>query len=53
LLDSRGAEWLNGYQFGFEMLLINGLLIFMLLVATSRGKRMVDLRASDHALKTN
>ena len=29
ILDSNSVEWFNGYQFGFELLILNGLITFM------------------------
>ena len=28
ILDSNSVQWLNGYQFGFELLILNGLITF-------------------------
>ena len=36
LLGKNAASWFNGYQIGFEMLLINGLLTFLGLYAISK-----------------
>lgn len=38
-LSRNSKEWLNGYEFGFEMLLLNGGLIFGLLYLFSTKKR--------------
>ena len=29
ILDSNSVEWFNGYQFGFELLVVNGLICFL------------------------
>ena len=29
LLDVNAAQWFNGYQFGFELLILNGLITFI------------------------
>lgn len=36
LIVSNSVEWLNGYKFGFEILLLNGALVFLGLLAISR-----------------
>ena len=36
LIVSHSVEWLNGYKFGFEILLLNGALVFLGLLAISR-----------------
>jgi Na+/proline symporter len=36
LIVSHSVEWLNGYKFGFEILLLNGALIFLGLLLISR-----------------
>ena len=38
-LDARSAAWLGGYQFGFELLILNGLLTFLGLCAIRAGAR--------------
>ena len=39
VIDSHSKEWLNGYQFGFEKLLLNGLITYIGLVLL-RDKRL-------------
>jgi len=36
ILDANSTQWFNGYQFGFEMLIVNGLITFAGLWALSR-----------------
>jgi len=36
ILDSNSVQWFNGYQFGFELLIVNGLITFMGLWALSK-----------------
>jgi Na+/proline symporter len=36
LIVSHSVEWLNGYKFGFEILLLNGTLVYLGLLAISR-----------------
>ncbi|GAA4369552.1 sodium:solute symporter [Hymenobacter saemangeumensis] len=36
ILNANSVEWLYGYKFGFEILLVNGLLTFLGLLAISR-----------------
>jgi len=36
LIVSHSVEWLNGYKFGFEILLLNGVLIYLGLLSISR-----------------
>ena len=36
IINANSVEWLNGYRFGFEVLLLNGALVFMGLLAISR-----------------
>jgi len=39
LLDSNSVKWFNGYQFGFELLIVNGLITFVgLLMLRRRNK---------------
>jgi Na+/proline symporter len=42
LIDTHSQAWLNGYQFGFEKLLLNGALIFLGLLALSRGRTIAQ-----------
>ena len=36
LIVSHSVEWLNGYKFGFEILLLNGTLVYIGLLLISR-----------------
>ncbi|MFP4089070.1 MAG: sodium:solute symporter [Cyclobacteriaceae bacterium] len=38
MLDINSADWFNGFQFGFFILIINGALTFLGLVLISKGK---------------
>ncbi|SFQ02786.1 sodium:solute symporter [Hymenobacter arizonensis] len=38
ILNANSVEWLNGYKFGFEILLVNGALVFLGLLAISRPR---------------
>lgn len=40
VLYSNSQEWFNGYKFGYELLLINGFLTFMGLIAISKRERV-------------
>jgi Na+/proline symporter len=37
LLQYNSEEWLNGYKFGFELIILNGLLCYLLLHLNRRG----------------
>ena len=37
LISANSKNWLNGYEFGFELLLLNGFLVFIGLLAISRN----------------
>lgn len=39
IVDSNSAEWFDGYKFGFELLLFNGLATFLGLLIISGGKK--------------
>ena len=39
ILSAHSKEWFNGYVFGFELLIINGFLTFMGLLAIARVKK--------------
>lgn len=39
VIDQHSVQWLNGYKFGFEILILNGFLTFMGLLALSRKKQ--------------
>ena len=41
LLDMNSEAWFNGYKFGFELLIINGLITFIALLATSKKIKTV------------
>ena len=45
LIVSHSVEWLNGYKFGFEILLLNGALVYLGLLAISRPGAPVNLTA--------
>ena len=45
LIVSHSVEWLGGYKFGFEILLLNGLLVFLGLLAISRPAAPVEAPA--------
>ena len=38
ILSSHSVDWLNGYKFGYELLIVNGLLVFASLMAVSRKR---------------
>ena len=38
ILSSHSVDWLNGYKFGYELLIVNGLLVFASLLAVSRKR---------------
>jgi Na+/proline symporter len=42
LIDTHSQAWLNGYQFGFEKLLLNGALTFLGLLALSRPQMVEE-----------
>ena len=52
LLNTYSAELFNGYQFGFEILIVNGFITFLGLMAIKKGR---SRRESDQAvrIKTN
>jgi hypothetical protein len=39
LLDRFSETIFNGYRFGFELLIINGMIMFLLLLISTPGKR--------------
>lgn len=39
LLSTNSVRWFNGYKFGFELLIINGALVFLGLLVTSPRKK--------------
>ena len=39
IIGTNSQAWFNGYKFGFEMLLVNGFLTFMGLLAFSSGRK--------------
>jgi Na+/proline symporter len=39
ILSANADQWFNGYKFGYELLLINGLLTFLMVSATGRFAR--------------
>jgi hypothetical protein len=40
IIDINSKEWLNGYQFGFEKLLVNGAITFLGLVLLGKREEM-------------
>ena len=42
ILSSHSQEWLFGYKFGYELLIVNGLLVFASLMAVSKKEAMVS-----------
>ncbi len=38
IISSHSVQWLGGYKFGYELLIINGLLVFASLLAISKKK---------------
>lgn len=38
ILDTNAASWLNGYDFGYELLFLNGLITYMILLSISKNK---------------
>ena len=43
LINEHSVEWLGGYKFGFEILILNGLLTFLGLLAVSRPRAVAEL----------
>ena len=41
VLSSNSIEWFNGYKFGFELLILNGLITFIGLSIISKSKKQV------------
>jgi Na+/proline symporter len=39
LLDTNAAAWLNGYDFGYELLLLNGVITYLLLLTISHKQK--------------
>ncbi|MDG5800253.1 sodium:solute symporter [Marinilabiliaceae bacterium ANBcel2] len=39
IIDSNSEKWLGGYQFGFELLLLNGLIVFTGLMLITKRKK--------------
>ncbi len=46
ILASHSTEWLWGYKFGYELLIVNGLLVFGCLTAISKRER-IALKTAD------
>lgn len=42
ILAANSQEWLNGYTFGFELVIVNGLMMFLLLLADSKRINLVN-----------
>jgi hypothetical protein len=38
MLSANSVRWFNGYQFGFELLILNGILTFTGLLIISKGR---------------
>ncbi len=43
IIDRNSYAWLNGYEFGFELLILNGLLTFIGLLLICKRKKSVSL----------
>jgi Na+/proline symporter len=44
IISDNSQTWFNGYQFGFEILMLNGLITFMgLLLVSKKGERVASL----------
>jgi SSS family transporter len=41
IISTNSEQWLNGYKFGFELLIINGILTFLGLLSISRPSRRI------------
>lgn len=48
IINDHAAEWLNGYQIGYELLLINGILTFLglYLISTPRTEKTTEVFTS-------
>jgi hypothetical protein len=48
VVNLNSATWFNGYKFGFELLLLNGLLTFLglLLISTKKNNDFDDKQLS-------
>ncbi len=47
ILSRYSVEWLNGYSFGFELLILNGLITFFALLAVSKKTKQVAMDGMD------
>ncbi|PVY43067.1 sodium:solute symporter [Pontibacter virosus] len=47
LISANSAAWFNGYQFGFEVLILNGFLTFLGLWAVSQKKTKLELERTN------
>lgn len=46
LISSRSEIWFNGYKFGFEILIVNGLIMFIsLILISTKGRQSKDVSA--------
>jgi len=46
LISSRSEIWFNGYKFGFEILIVNGLIMFTsLILISTKGRQSKDVSA--------
>ena len=41
VLSTHSVEWFSGYKFGFELLILNGLITFSGLLLVNKGKKPV------------
>ena len=46
ILSSHSVQWLGGYKFGYELLIVNGLLVFLSLMLISRKDYETTTQAS-------
>ncbi|MBR6332815.1 MAG: sodium:solute symporter [Bacteroidales bacterium] len=44
VLASYSQQWFNGFQFGYELLIVNGLLVFISLLAISKKSEEISVR---------
>ena len=42
VLSTHSVQWLFGYKFGYELLIVNGLLVFASLLAISKKSQMIQ-----------
>lgn len=41
IINHNSVEWLNGYKFGFELLILNGLICFIGLLLIKKNKKLI------------